>query len=56
MERSSREWDVSKEMEGSSYYIHKDTVQEKPRKRPNLTVQPRVRKYFKHLLKHQEDI
>jgi len=33
MERSSREWDISKEMEGDSYYICKDTVQEKPRKR-----------------------
>jgi hypothetical protein len=24
MERSSTEWDVSKELEGGSYYIHKD--------------------------------
>jgi hypothetical protein len=35
MERSSREWDVSKELEGGSHYMHKDTdtVQDKPRKR-----------------------
>jgi hemerythrin superfamily protein len=26
------------------------------KERPNLIGQPRVRKYFKHLLKHQEDI
>jgi hypothetical protein len=26
------------------------------KERPNLTGQPRVRKYFIHLLKHQEDI
>lgn len=26
------------------------------KERPNLTVQPSIRKYFKHLLKHQEDI
>jgi hypothetical protein len=51
MEELSREWDVNKELEGGSYYLHKET----PRKRrSNLTGQPRVRKYFMHLLKHQE--
>ena len=42
MGKSSREWDVSKELEGGSYYLHKDYVQETP----NVTGQPRVRKYL----------
>jgi hypothetical protein len=56
MERSSREWDVSKELEGGSYYIKIMFNKHQEKERPNLTGQPRVRKYFKHLLKHQEDI
>jgi hypothetical protein len=47
MGRSSREWKVSKDLEGGSYYLHEDTGEDtKKKERLNMTGQPRVKEVF----------